>query len=98
MLRRHKVAPPPGVVFKPPAPLWIYETLCGNHSAVAGRRMLTLEELRAECFPPGDRRARDRRLADRRTPAERRADRVSLENVHRLLEPEKRAEGRGRRR
>ena len=41
-------------------------TLCGNCSAVAGRRPLTLEALRAEVRAPGDRRGGDRRRRDRR--------------------------------
>jgi hypothetical protein len=53
-------------------------TLCANHAAVAGRRTLTLDELCAECFRPGDRRAEDRRAGDRRATTPRR-DRVVVE-------------------
>jgi len=41
-------------------------TLCANDAAIAGRRPLTVAELRAEVFPAGDRRQGDRRRADRR--------------------------------
>ena len=34
-----------------------FVVLCANHAAIAGRRTLTLTELRGECAPPGDRRA-----------------------------------------
>jgi hypothetical protein len=61
-------------------------TLCANHAAIAGRRKITLTELRAECYPPGDRRARERRKADRRTPSERR----ERQNVDALLGSERR--------
>lgn len=44
-----------------------FVVLCANHAAIAGRRALTLTELRGECAPPGDRRAgAERRQADRR--------------------------------
>ena len=43
--------------------------LCANHSAMAGRRSLTLTELRGECCPLGDRRdGEERRRAARREP------------------------------
>jgi hypothetical protein len=41
-------------------------TACANDAAIAGRRALTLAELRAERYPEGDRRADDRRLTNRR--------------------------------
>jgi hypothetical protein len=41
-------------------------TLCGNCSTIAGRRPLTLEQLRAEVLPLDNRRGGDRRRADRR--------------------------------
>jgi hypothetical protein len=41
-------------------------TLCGNCSTIAGRRPLSLEDLRAEVLAPGDRRGGDRRRRDRR--------------------------------
>jgi hypothetical protein len=47
-------------------------TLCANHSAIAGRRKITLTELRAEVYPEGDRRHAERRRSDRRGPRERR--------------------------
>lgn len=47
-------------------------TLCANHAAIAGRRTLTLEALRAECYPPGDRRQGEQRRADRRAVGDRR--------------------------
>lgn len=46
-------------------------TLCGNCATTAGRRRLTLEELRAEVRPAGDRRGGDRRRGDRRGPERR---------------------------
>lgn len=79
VLRRHKLA-------------LGFETLCANHSAIAGRRRITLGELRAECFPSGDRRRTDRRHADRRGGPERRT-RVDVE---RLLEGDSRKGGRRR--
>ena len=45
--------------------------LCANHAAIAGRRKMTLPELQAECYPPGDRRQRGRRRYDRRTAVRR---------------------------
>jgi hypothetical protein len=54
VLRRHKLKD--GLV-----------VLCANHAAIAGRREVTLTELRGECCPPGDRRAgAERRREDRR--------------------------------
>lgn len=51
-----------------------FVVLCANHAAIAGRRSLTLTELRGECAPPGDRRAgAERRQADRRHVERRRA-------------------------
>jgi hypothetical protein len=41
-------------------------TLCGNCSAIAGRRPVSLEQLRAELRAAGGRRRADRRGADRR--------------------------------
>lgn len=68
VLRRHRLAE--GLV-----------TLCANHAAVAGRRPLTVEQLRAECYPLGDRRgSSERRSADRRVPGERRL-RVDLAHL-----------------
>ena len=49
-----------------------WSTLCANCSAIAGKRPLTLEVLKAEVFPVGDRRSAGRRICDRRVPAERR--------------------------
>ena len=49
--------------------------LCANCATVRGRRPLTLEQLVAEVFPPGDRRRADRRRGDRRTYVERRVPR-----------------------
>jgi hypothetical protein len=52
--------------------------LCANHAAIAGRRGMTLTELRGECCPPGDRRAgSERRQNDRRTTT-RRGKRASV--------------------
>ncbi len=59
LLRRHQLAD--GLV-----------VLCANHAALAGRRQLSLDELAAECHPPGDRRSADRRRGDRRNHIERR--------------------------
>ncbi|MCC6665668.1 MAG: hypothetical protein IT375_18075 [Polyangiaceae bacterium] len=51
-----------------------FVVLCANHAAIAGRRTLTLTELRGECAPPGDRRAgAERRQSDRRHVERRRA-------------------------
>lgn len=49
-----------------------WHTLCGNCAAIAGRRVLELEELAAEIRPASDRRRGDRRRSDRREPLERR--------------------------
>jgi len=44
-----------------------FVVLCANHAAIAGRRTLSLTELRGECVPPGDRRGGiERRQTDRR--------------------------------
>jgi hypothetical protein len=59
MLRRHHLADG-------------WTVLCGNHAAVAGRRTLELEQLRAELTGPQDRRRVHRRRADRRHHLERR--------------------------
>ncbi len=40
--------------------------LCANHAAIAGQRRPTLEGLRLECYPSGDRRQLERRSGDRR--------------------------------
>ncbi len=67
-------------------------TLCGNCNAIAGhRRQLTLDELRAEVAPPGDRRRRDRRRGSRRGIERRTAD---LYGDVELPEHEQRAGGR----
>jgi hypothetical protein len=79
VLRRHKLA-------------LGFETLCANHSAIAGRRRITLGELRAECFPLGDRRRTDRRHADRRGGPERR----TRTDVEKLLDGNARKGGRRR--
>lgn len=51
-----------------------FVVLCANHAAIAGRRTLTLTELRGECAPPGDRRAgAERRTVERRHVERRRA-------------------------
>jgi hypothetical protein len=47
--------------------------LCANCAQVRGRRPVTLEDLRAEILPAGDRRQGDRRRTERRV-AERRLD------------------------
>jgi hypothetical protein len=47
-------------------------TLCGNDAAIAGRRSVTLAELRAELQPSSDRRQDDRRRRDRRSYRDRR--------------------------
>ncbi len=46
----------------------IAHTLCGDCDRILGRRRLTLDELRLEVRPPGDRRRADRRSDDRRAP------------------------------
>ena len=66
-------------------------TLCANCSAVAGRRALSLDELRCEVFPPGDRRGPGRRTGDRRAPVDRR-QRVEVE--HLLSDADRRGSGR----
>ena len=48
--------------------------LCANHATIAGKRSITLDELKDECFPAGDRRQEDRRRSDRRNYRERRQD------------------------
>lgn len=68
-------------------------TTCGNCARVAGKRKLELEQLRAEVFPPGDRRASDRRVGDRRDHADRR-QRVEVEH---LLSDSDRRDSYGRR-
>ena len=47
-------------------------TVCGDCFVLRGRRDLSIEELRAEVYPPGDRRSEGRRRTDRRAPSERR--------------------------
>ena len=59
LLRRHKLAEG-------------WAVLCANHAAIAGRRVLSLDALRAEVFPDGDRRQEERRAAGRRAPVARR--------------------------
>lgn len=44
--------------------------LCANHAAMAGRRSLTLTELRGECCPLGDRRSGEERRQWTRRSAE----------------------------
>lgn len=55
-------------------------TLCANDSAIAGRRPLSLDQLRAEVRAPSDRRGQDRRRGDRRVPIVRRA-RVEVDGL-----------------
>jgi hypothetical protein len=51
-----------------------FVVLCANHAAIAGRRSLTLTELRGECAPVGDRRSgSERRNNERRQNDRRRA-------------------------
>lgn len=69
-----------------------WTVLCANHAAVAGRRSISLLELRAEVSPEGDRRAADRRREDRRSPAQPRRARVDVDRL--LLESERREVGR----
>jgi len=47
-------------------------TVCGDCFVLRGRRDLSIEQLRAEVYPPGDRRSDGRRRQDRRAPLERR--------------------------
>jgi hypothetical protein len=55
-----------------------FVVLCANHAAIAGRRSMTLTELRGECSPPGDRRSgTERRNADRRHTDRRRQTEAS---------------------
>jgi hypothetical protein len=61
-------------------------TLCALCACIAGRRPLTVDELRREVFPEGDRRQADRRIGDRRTGRERR-DEI---DVARLLDADRR--------
>jgi hypothetical protein len=81
VLRRHKVAQGPDE-----PRVFMFVVLCANDAAIAGRRLLTLDELRAEVFPPEDRRRGDRRRGPRRAPRERRV-RVDVE---RLIEGDRR--------
>lgn len=78
-LRRHKLAE--GIV-----------TLCANDAAVAGRRTLTLEQLRAEVLPQGDRRGPSRRRQDRRGSEGVRERRTRLD-VSRMLDDDRRGPG-----
>jgi hypothetical protein len=60
VLRRHRLKD--GIV-----------VLCANHAAIAGRRSITLTDLRTECAPAGDRRTgTERRRTDRRSTDRRR--------------------------
>lgn len=70
-----------------------WTTLCANDAALAGRRPLSLHQLRAERYPDGDRRGADRRAGDRRDASVRRARVV----VERLVGDDDRRERVGRR-
>lgn len=70
-----------------------WSTLCANDAAIAGRRPITLAQLRTERFPDGDRRRGDRRGGDRRDLQVRRV-RVDLERL--VADDDARASG-GRR-
>lgn len=61
-------------------------SLCANHSAVAGRRPITLAELMSETTTAGDRRGPERRgrARDRRAPGARRVSSYVPDDCARL--------------
>ena len=71
-----------------------WSTLCGNCATIAGRRVMTLDKLRSEVIPDGDRRQRDRRNgSDRRNLGKTRREREDQRLLTRDT-PERRGDDR----
>ncbi len=51
-----------------------WTTLCGNCAILAGKRKITLEDLKTELYPDGDRRASERRTSTKRRFKDNRTD------------------------